>query len=565
MNDRLILSLGIICSVLTAFGCEPTDSNPNKQDLWGKGETPIGVSSVALLVQTESAVLAPSDPKKNMHFGRTMAAYGNTIAVGAVGDMQYGVDSGSVYLFAWDSQDWTPQAKLLPGNLGPGDSFGSALALNDDSLLVGAYLAHQATGAFGSVYAYERAGAGWQQIDELYASDPEGLALFGYAVAMHGKRAAVGAMQSSDHKGAVYVFTKGADGHWSETSKLMADDGMTGDMFGISVAINNDIIVASAGSAPCTQGIYCGAAYVFEFDGSQWKQAAKLVPSDVSPWDFFGHAVSVMGTRVLVSTYSKHNTDGTNGAVYVFDKQGDTWIETAKIAPAGRKPGDGFGTSLAEQNGRIFIGACMREVNGVPSGAASIFGQHNGQWTEERWLNPSNGQAADSFGCTLSLSGDTLVIGAGDANTAFSDTGAAYVYALQPGLTDGEPCSLGSECASGSCCPSGAQQGAQGICCLQSSSGGTSGGTAGGGGVNPPCDPTTTPECDDSGSGPQGPVPPLGTKRWVSEGGACMLAAPPGTTHGYHGQELWIGFLFLAGTCIYRWRRPAKILFRSNH
>lgn len=534
-----------------ALGCGESLAWPAPDEDTKEAAT-LGQYTAAIAAQNENAILFPLDQKPGMRFGQAIALDGSTLLIGANGDKQNGVDSGATYLFDHSGAGWVEKAKLVPANLGPGDSFGSSVAISGDALLVGAYMAHEATGTAGSAYFFQRANGQWLEHSEVHASDPEGFALFGNSVAMYGGTAVIGAMQAYQKHGAAYIFSREAGGAWTEQAKLLAGDGTTGAAFGLSVAIDKNRIIVGAGSAPCAQGNYCGAAYIFEYDGMQWTEGAKLTPSDSHAWDFFGRSVAIRDGTALVSTYAKHNDDGTTGAVYVFERQGNVWTETAKIAPPGRKPGDGFGMSVGLQDTRIVAGACMHEINGVPTGQASIFERSGGQWIEYMSLDPSSGQSNEAFGCIVATSPDIIAIGAGKRDTPSEDSGAVYVFAAPPGVADGFPCTAGGECASGVCCSNGDMGG---TCCTNTTSGGSSGG---------PCDPTVTANCVETGSVPGKNYTPLHEHETPSLESGCSTASEIGRSpaRGGSSNSAWVVFLFAAALRFYRFRWQTRTWYR---
>jgi len=114
-------------------------------------------------------------------------------------------------------------------------------------------------------------------------------------------------------------------------TRLTPDDGAPGQMFGFAVAASRDTIVAGAPNHS-GNGKRAGAAYVFERRGDEWRQAAKLAPSDAAPEMWFGNTVAVSGDRIVVGMLLIGQVKHT-GAAYVFERRQGSWVETARLLP----------------------------------------------------------------------------------------------------------------------------------------------------------------------------------------------------------------------------------------
>ena len=201
----------------------------------------------------------------------------------------------------------------------------------------------------GAAYVYTKPGTGWAdssaETAKLTASDGAASDEFGISVAVDDDTIVVGA-SGDDGKGSVYVYTKPSGSAWAdssaETAKLIASDGASSDEFGLSVAVDGDTIVVGAhlhDVAPSggTAVADAGAAYVFTKPGSAWAStstAAKLTASDRAANDKFGSSVAFDGDTVMVGAYSHDNGDSNtanSGAVYVFG----SWTSIAGSSAAG--------------------------------------------------------------------------------------------------------------------------------------------------------------------------------------------------------------------------------------
>jgi trimeric autotransporter adhesin len=281
---------------------------------------------------------------------------------------------------------------------------------------------------------------------KLTSSDGAEFDFFGDSVAVSGRTLAVGVpdatIGSNFEQGAVYVFVRPASG-WTDatqTAKLTASDGAANDLFGQSVAVSGDTIVAGAPHATVGGDTDRGAVYVFVRPASGWvdgTQTAKLTASDGATFDNFGSSVGVSGhTIVAGAPAATVNTNFLEGAVYVFVRPASGWADatqTAKLTGAGGIPGDSLGQSVAIDGDTIAAGAPQTTVTEFPGPeAVDVFVKPASGWvnaTSTAKLTASDGVLTDNFGISVAISGNTVVAGAPDALVGFTpQQGVAYVF-----------------------------------------------------------------------------------------------------------------------------------------
>jgi len=281
----------------------------------------------------------------------------------------------------------------------------------------------------------------WEQLAQLTASDGLGGDLFGYSTSKSDNTVVIGApaaaIGSNSKQGAAYVFVEGANG-WSnmtQTAKLTASDGRTGDMFGTSVYVCHNVVVVGMG--PSSRG---SKAYVFVEPADGWKdmtETAQLTASDGVVGDHFGWAVSVSLNTIVVGDFETPNSS--QGAAYVFSKPAKGWAnmtETAKLTAADGQQGDLFGISVAANQGtNVVVGATQADNSG--GGAAYVFLEPKGGWKTTSQpnaeLTASDRDANQNFGQSVAANGGTIVVG----GKSSSGSGAAYVFVEPPtGWTD---------------------------------------------------------------------------------------------------------------------------------
>jgi hypothetical protein len=220
---------------------------------------------------THQAVLLVANGAGLDDFGVAVALSGDTALVGAwKDDVGANVDQGSVEVFVRSGTTWDPQATLLALDGTAGDSLGLSLALSDDTALVGAY--NDDIGATlnqGSAYVFVRDGAAWTQQARLVASDGAASDNFGYAVALSGDTALVGAYVDdvgvNINQGSAYVFVRSGTA-WTQREQLLAADGAAGDSFGGSLALSGDTAVLAAYVDDIGANVDQGSAYVFDLE-----------------------------------------------------------------------------------------------------------------------------------------------------------------------------------------------------------------------------------------------------------------------------------------------------------
>jgi FG-GAP repeat protein len=261
--------------------------------------------------KTEQRLTAPGNL-----FGSAVAISGNTLLVG--GDE-------FAYVFVRGAAGWVLQQKLLPETddaLGNSEFGWLSVSVDGDTAAVSAY-------RVGAAYVFHRSGETWTRQARLVAPEPAYAPGYGRSVALGGGRLVVGAPQSYDKStgpGAAFVFKRASLAHlpkWVQEARLTPALGVAGDLFGESVAISGDDIVAAAPQVDPPGGR--GYACVFTLDRQAealaatghgpatalWPQTAVLRAPDARPThateggatiegDLFGSSVAIDGRTVLV-------------------------------------------------------------------------------------------------------------------------------------------------------------------------------------------------------------------------------------------------------------------------
>jgi hypothetical protein len=435
-GDTLVVGAPLEDSNALGVGGDQADNSAN-----ASGAVYVFTRSAGVWVQ--EAYLKASNTDAGDQFGWTIGLSGNLLAIGANredggatgvgGDpMDNSVsDSGAVYVFTRSAGTWTQEAYIKPSNTGAFDEFGWSMALSGETLAVGArYEASSAVGVdgngadngagdSGAVYVFARASGTWTQQAYLKASNTDSFDYFGWSVALAGDTLAVGAYgeassgaggqtdNSAQDSGAVYVFARSA-GIWAQQDYLKALNVDAGDTFGWSVALSGETLAVGAryedssavgvdGNGADNSAMNSGAVYVFSRSGGTWTQHAYLKASNTEAIDEFGWSIALSGSTLAVGAWGEDS-----GATGIDGNQADNSV--------------------------------------LDSGAVYLFVERAGSWVQQAYVKASNPDPYDVFGDNLTLSGDTVVVGArsedggatgingnqADNSAAFS--GAVYVF-----------------------------------------------------------------------------------------------------------------------------------------
>jgi hypothetical protein len=326
---------------------------------------------------SEQAKLVPADGEAGDHFGRGGVAINGSFAfVGAPND---DAAAGSVYLFVDDGAgNWSETAKLVAADARAEDFFGNSLAFDGTSLVIGAPRNDDNGPASGSVYVFGRdTGGAWVQQAKLLASDGQPGDRFGSSVAIDGNTLVVGAVpgeESPAPSGRAYVFEQTAPGTWAEEAQLIPDAAVPTRGYGTAVAIDSDTVVVTA-PTDTDNGADSGSAYVFvAAAGETWVEQARLVPGDGEAGDLFGSSVALEANSIVVGAVHDDDRGPDSGSAYVYARRADgTWTEWSKLIAGGGDPGDALGGSVAIDGSLTLVGASMDDELGDDAGAAYVF------------------------------------------------------------------------------------------------------------------------------------------------------------------------------------------------
>ena len=265
----------------------------------------------------------------------------------------------------------------------------------------------------------------------IAASDAASNKKFGEAVSVSGDWVLVGAANPFAFQagpGSAYFFRREGT-LWVQEARVTGT-AAAGTTFGSAVAIDGDLAAVGARNS-------AGSVHIFRHEPTGWTEETQITASDAALNDEFGTSVSICEDLVLIG--APRNDDGATdaGSAYVFRRDGSMWIEQAKLIPADPGNNDRFGHSVSISGDTAIVGAFLDNVFGLFSGSAYVFRRDdNGTpddpnddlWVEGQKLIASDAAAGDRFGNSVAISGNVIVVGSRRDDDAGTSTGSAYVF-----------------------------------------------------------------------------------------------------------------------------------------
>ncbi|MDQ7014333.1 MAG: GC-type dockerin domain-anchored protein [Planctomycetota bacterium] len=375
--------------------------------------------ALAQCTDTELYTFTDPDGSNTLdRFGSAVVIEGDTAIIGEEG-------TNRTHIFLEAGGQWR-RSDILYGAEHNVELFGNDAAFDNEVLIVGAGVDSDFCNdpnecATGAALIFRRVNGIWftqAKLQRPFYLDS--FNQFGHAVDVDRDTAIVGASESVN--GVVIPWDYNGQ-IWIRQDPLEANDGEEGDSFGRALAIDEDTIVIGA-PGDDDNGPQSGSAYVFTRTGGLWSQAAKLQPDDPQASAFFGSAVAIQGDLIAVG--SSGPSDSSPGNVYLFTRNNGTWTQQQQLSPAGGQVGDGFGTRVEMRNDTIVVSALWDPHAGTRAGAAYLFSNASGTWTELAKLVASDASAEQGFGIEIALDSQRALIG---AYQAFNNGGgAAYLY-----------------------------------------------------------------------------------------------------------------------------------------
>jgi len=368
----------------------------------------IGAHATAQAVVLEDAALRTTGQLLYSDFGGDVALNGSRLFV-ALRDaerVQVFLDSGSGYVL---------ETELVAPDGVDGDGFGSALASDGLTCVVGAP-GHDAAGVdAGAAYVFRLGGSGtWGYEAKLLASGAQPGDQFGRSVDTIGERIAVGAPftdgPGAADQGRVHLFDR-TGAPWSGVGSFTGPDSVGGDQFGYQVALAGHLLVVCAGTA--TAGYpFSGAAYAYRDLGLGPTFEHKFTPPVLG--EAFAHQIDIGGGTgsERVAFGMPYGELDASGVVCVYDRVLGAW-DAGFVCDLPYGAGlEQFGSSVALHGDRLVAGTIFDWTWSGFSGSAAVFEKNGGAWSLQLELLPSDGQYDGIFGQSVDFDGTRVVVGA---------------------------------------------------------------------------------------------------------------------------------------------------------
>ncbi len=307
----------------------------------------------------------------------------------------------------------------------PGDTVAFSLAADNETIVLGAYKKNYPGNGpdSGALYVFDRDGTGWVQSDYLAASDGAGFDYLGWAVDIEADVIAAGASWANEtyvKSGGVYIYRHGKT--WVEEALIVPSDLPEEANFGHSVDLDGTRLIVGApyiDEAVNAQGV----VYIFNDDGD-WTQEARLTPGNLDV-NFVGASVGIDGEIAVIGA-PRDNGDGVSaGSVFIYERIGNDWTYITRLTPDTPEPYSYFGNSVSIEGNTILVGAEYSNVVGTNTGAVFVFESVGAVWTQTQILTPNDNWAWAHFGGSLEIQNEQIAIGAYGHPTS---TGAAYLF-----------------------------------------------------------------------------------------------------------------------------------------
>ena len=251
----------------------------------------------------------------------------------------------------------------------------------------------------------------------LVPSTPVASQAFGNAIAVDGDEVFVGEATYEMRSGVVYVFGRGPSGNWIQTQRIEPSSAEPGDRFGIGLAKYENTLLVSATRAD--EG--AGAVYVYQAQGGTWIESGRLETTDRSPADSLGTGLAMNNDWIMVGTIAQ---DDRTGAAYAFRREGESWVQHSKIRPADIDEGDTFGSRIALQGNQMLISAPFGS-DGEGRVYSFTYREDSDTWEEMGQLQAPALSDQTMFGTDIAIGDGFSLVGAPGAGM-----GAVFVYGL---------------------------------------------------------------------------------------------------------------------------------------
>lgn len=396
--------------------------------------------------------LEPQQPSDYQTFGNSISVSGNWMLIGSVAHLPtVASDYGSAYFFAYENGQWVEKQRVSGNpNNSLYDQYGQSVALSDSRAFIGVPSDDMDSGpAAGSVRVLELENGSWVEKDKLAAVHPNigGYDYFGISLDVSGDYVLIGSPNSGASllstgyrsSGVAYLYLYTDQG--LQTTEVYVPTGQITslDDFASSVALHSNYVMAEKLSDN-DQGNDAGAVYSYQY-GTENSLKQKVTVDGVG-YDFFGDAMEIYENMALVGAKGA-DINGTwdAGMVYVFEYDGSQWQKHSEIFASNPERFANFGSSISVSGNTVMIGAPVVKISGatvdsdITRGAVYVFEYDGANWQQVDKIEPSALNSQIHFGSKISLNGDRAVISATASSVATSNIlSSVFVFERENGV-----------------------------------------------------------------------------------------------------------------------------------
>ena len=388
-------------------------------------------ASQRALTASDAALVLPSDIAFNAGYGQHLAMDGDTLLAGSLWG---GDDVGKVHSFRWNGSAWIEESLIRPASLDVSDRFGATIVIQGDTAAITAIGDGLHTGdEEGSVYIFQRSGSAWTEVTRLVSPTPTFYGRFGDSLALDGNTLLVGAPGENALRGIAYVYDRDPiTGAWQQSGQLTAPSPGVEDGFGDAVALGGTLAVVAAPTRDAGAQD-SGTVYAFRRSGSAWALEKTFQPPTPSLGLRFGrNAVAVDGDTIAIGNYEHDHIVSNGGAVYVYTRSGSSWSQQARLVAPAPTIYASVGWSIWLEGNRLVAGAHNDTGASSRSGAAYVFERSGSTWTLATKLVGPGTEFNNQFGFYVAMSDDRIAVAAIRDVTSVGESGSVFTFTLSP-------------------------------------------------------------------------------------------------------------------------------------
>jgi hypothetical protein len=379
---------------------------------------------------TEYVPVSDSTAVSTDFFGVSVAISGNFAIIGAFSDGDIGgPEQGSASIYQFNGSNWVLMQKLLDPGGATGDSAGISVSISGNFAIVGSYTDDGPAGIDqGSAVIYQFNGTSWVFMQKIFDATGSPNDRFGISVSVSGNRAIIGSYFDDGAAGidqgsaSIYQFNGSS---WVLMQKITDATGALNDNFGFSVAVSGDHALVGAQFDDGVAGSDQGSVSFFRFNGASWVLTQKNFDANAGAGDLFGNSVSISNNYAVIGAYANDTTTMDQGTANIYFYNGTNWVLTQKLAHPDGEFGDSFGISVSISGNYILVG-CYNDngPGGTGQGSATIYQRIGSGWQKLQLIMDPAGSYLMAFGYAVAIDGSTQRFVAGSP-VSFNLTGKA--------------------------------------------------------------------------------------------------------------------------------------------